>query len=269
MGADQYSRVMGDIQALFRSRLQIQILLALQEGNQTLANLRDKTGSSSQALIPKIRGLESQMLVEQRNYEYILTPLGHVLSERIIDFVSTIGAIRRHKDFWASHDLTGIPANYLSGIGKLVNSEIIFDTTEDVIHVYTLYLKIVKEASYIYGASSVMSPGLAESLAERVIEGIPVELVVNADAAEKLGQEPYLSSMKNLLSYPNFKIWEVRSPLRVGLTVTDKCISLGLYKKDGKMYDSSSDLFSAHKDAIRWGEDLFRYFRDQSDPFMP
>jgi predicted transcriptional regulator len=99
MAADQYTRVMGDIQALFRSRLQIQILLALQEGNQTLAHLREKTGSSSQALIPKIRGLESQMLVEQRNYEYHLTPLGHVLSDKITDFVTTLGH-PKHKGFW-------------------------------------------------------------------------------------------------------------------------------------------------------------------------
>jgi predicted transcriptional regulator len=267
MAADQYTRVMGDIQGLFRSRLQIQILLALQEGNQTLAHLRDKTGSSSQALIPKIRGLESQMLVEQRNYEYLLTPLGQVMSNRIIDFVTTLGVIRKHKDFWAGHDLTGVPAPFLKEIGKLVNSEIIFDTTEDVIHVYTLYLKMVKEASFIRGASSVMSPGLAESIAERVTNGIPVELAVNADAADVLSKEPYLTPIKGLLSYPNFTIWVTRIPLRVGLTVTDKAISLGLYKKDGKMYDSSSDLFSIDPEAIMWGEKLFDYFRSQSDPF--
>ena len=56
---DQYTRIMGDIQALFRSRLQIQILLALADGTKTLSQLRDITGSSSQALIPKIRKLES------------------------------------------------------------------------------------------------------------------------------------------------------------------------------------------------------------------
>jgi predicted transcriptional regulator len=256
---------MGDIQALFRSRLQIQILLALSEGNQTLANLREKTGSSSQALIPKIRGLESQMLLEQRNYEYILTPLGQVLADRITDFVSTIGSIRKHKDFWGSHDLTGIPPQYLSEIGRLVNSEIIFDTSEDVIHVYTLYLKIVREASRIYGVSGVMSPGIAESLSTRAMEGVPVELVVNVDAAGTLSQEPYLTPIKALLNYPHFKIWITRVPLKVGLTVTDKCISLGMFKKDGKMYDSSSDLYSVDPDAIRWGEELFNHYKVQSD----
>lgn len=264
MASDEYTRIMGDIQALFRSRLQIQILLALADGDKTLAQLRDRTGSSSQALIPKIRGLESQMLIEQSNYEYLLTPLGLVLTSRITDFVMTIGSIRRHKDFWATHDLTGIPQEFLFDIGKLLNSELVYDTTEDVIHVYTLYLMMVKEASYIHGASSVMSPGLAEALSTRIAEGIPVELIVSEEAAEKLQQEPYLTPIKQLLSFPNFKILISQVPFKVGLTVTDRRISLGLFKKDGKMYDVGSDLVSVDPDAIAWGEKLFNYFKEHS-----
>jgi predicted transcriptional regulator len=265
MAADQYTKVMGDIQALFRSRLQIQILLALQEGNQTLAHLREKTGSSSQALIPKIRGLESQMLVEQRNYEYLLTPLGHVLSDKITDFVTTLGSIRKHKEFWGSHDLSGIPSDFLFDIGKLLNAELVFDTTEDVIHVYTLFLKIAREASSIHGAASLMSPGMGEALFNRVVAGVPVELVVNQDAADKLHEEPYLSLLQQLGKYPHFKVYLARIPFKVGLTVTDHCVSIGLFKKDGKMYDSGTDLYSEDKDAMVWGEDLFQYFKEQSD----
>jgi predicted transcriptional regulator len=267
MAIDQYTRVMGDIQALFRSRLQIQILLALQEGNQTLANLREITGSSSQALIPKIRGLESQMLVEQRNYEYILTPLGKVMGGRIIDFVATIGSIRKHKDFWATHDLTGIPQEFLFDIGNLLNAELIYDTTEDVIHVYTLFLKILKEAAFIHGAASMMAPGMGEEVFKKVLEGIPVELIVNKEAAGALHMEPYAPLLDQLHDYQNFKIYVAKVPFRVGLTVTDQCVSLGLYNKDGKMYDSGTDLYSVDPAAMGWGERVFNYFKERSDPF--
>ena len=264
MASDDYTRIMGDIQALFRSRLQIQILLALADGDKTLAQLRDRTGSSSQALIPKIRGLESQMLIEQRNYEYLLTPLGLVLTSRITDFVMTIGAIRRHKDFWATHDLTGIPQEFLFDIGKLLNAEIVFDTTEDVIHVYTLFLKILKDAAFIHGAASMMSPGMGEAVFSRVIEGTPVELIVNQEAAGALTMEPYAPFLAQIRNYPNFKIYISQIPFRVGLTVTDKCLSLGLYKKDGKMYDSTTDLFSVDPDARDWGEKVFTYYKENS-----
>ncbi|MDD1707503.1 MAG: DUF1724 domain-containing protein, partial [Methanoregulaceae archaeon] len=105
---------------------------------------------------------------------------------------------------------------------------------------------------------------LADALSSRITEGIPVELVVNNEAAEKLREEPYAASMKQLLSYPNFKIHVSKVPFRVGLTVTDKCISLGLFKRDGKMYDVGSDLVSVEPDAIEWGEKLFKHFKDQS-----
>jgi predicted transcriptional regulator len=266
MAVDHYTRIMGDIQALFRSRLQIQILLALADGTKTLANLRDVTGSSSQALIPKIRGLESQMLIEQRNYEYHLTPLGQVLTLRITDFVNTIGSIRKHKDFWATHDLTGIPPEFLFDIGKLLNADLVSDTTEDVIHIYTLFLNIVKDAAFIHGAASIMSPGMGESLFNRVIEGIPVELIVNEEAAEKLCGDPYAPMLKQLSDYPHFKIFVAQIPFKIGLTITDKCVSLGLFRKDGKMYDSGTDLYSVNPDAMAWGERVFTYFKENSVP---
>ncbi|MCK9278083.1 MAG: hypothetical protein M0P22_08360, partial [Methanoculleus sp.] len=54
-----YNECRDDIQAIFRSRLLTQILIALGSGSKPLSALRDVTGSSSQALIPKIRQLEA------------------------------------------------------------------------------------------------------------------------------------------------------------------------------------------------------------------
>jgi predicted transcriptional regulator len=178
----------------------------------------------------------------------------------------TIGSIRRHKDFWGSHDLTGIPQEFLFDIGKLINSELVYDTTEDVVHVYTLFLKILKEAAFIHGAASMMSPGMGEAVFARVLEGIPVDLIVNQEAAEALQKEPYASALTQLLKFPNFKIYVAQVPFRIGLTITDKCVSIGLFKKDGKMYDSGSDLFSTDPAAMAWGEKIFIHFKENSVP---
>ena len=43
------------IQSIYGSRLMIQILLSVEEGGTPLSTLREITGSTSQALIPKIR----------------------------------------------------------------------------------------------------------------------------------------------------------------------------------------------------------------------
>jgi predicted transcriptional regulator len=252
------------IHSIYSSRLKVQILLALNQGNASLAHLRAVTGSTSQALIPKIRTLESQVLVEALNYEYHLTPLGKVVAGNVQDYVALMGGIGRHTGFWASHDLSGLPEEFLKTLGDLHEGAVKSDTTTDMFFVYSHYLEILKDARYIHGISSVASPGLASFLAEKVAEGVPVELVVNEEVISLLMQDPYASNMKELSGFPNFEIWVTAELLHIGLTVTDRHLSMGLYHKDQKLYDSASDLFSEDPDAIAWAERLFQYYKDRS-----
>ena len=261
---DSYEQYQKSIHSIFSSRLKIQILLTLLSEHPPLSRLREITGSTSQALIPKIRSLESQSLIESKNYEYSLTPLGKAVAGEVSDFVTLMSGITCHKEFWAIHDLSGIPDEFLKRIGELQDSEVKLDTQVDIMHVYSHFLKIVREAAYIHGISSIMSPGLAETVAERVVAGVPVELVVSRQVTSLLGQEPYIGQIKQLLGFRNFKIWVTGEDLKVGITVTDKHLSVGLFKIDSSLYDSSTDLFSQVAEAITWGEDLFRYYRDRS-----
>jgi predicted transcriptional regulator len=259
-----YDRHKQPIHSIYSSRLKIQILLTLLHNNASLSQLREVTGSTSQALIPKIRNLEKQGLIEAVNYEYHLTPLGRVVAMNVEGFVQLIGGISQHHTFLTNHDLSDLPVPFLSSIGALYNSEPKQDTTTDMFYVYSHYLEILKDATYIHGISSVASPGLAQFIAEKVITGIPVELVVNHEVIELLSKEPYASNMQGLAGFPNFSIWVTVEKLRVGLTVTDKYLSLGLFKKGTNLYDSSSDLFSSDLHSVEWGETLFKYYKDRS-----
>ena len=66
-----YERHKQPIHSLYSSRLKIQILLTLLHNKASLSRLREVTGSTSQALIPKIRNLEKQGLIEAVNYEVL------------------------------------------------------------------------------------------------------------------------------------------------------------------------------------------------------
>ncbi|MEN6396721.1 MAG: hypothetical protein ABFC78_09590, partial [Methanoregula sp.] len=59
---DIYNTTYKQVQSLFSSRLKIQILLSVASGPRQLSQLRDVTGSVSQAIIPKIRSLERRAL---------------------------------------------------------------------------------------------------------------------------------------------------------------------------------------------------------------
>ena len=261
---ESYDKHQKIIHSIFSSRLKIQILLTLQDERPSLSRLREVTGSISQALIPKIRSLENQMLLQSKNYEYVLTPLGKIVADSVTRFINIMAGIDHHRSFWESHDLSGIPMEYLARIGDLQDSEVELDTQVEVLHVYSHFLKIVREGSHIHGISSIMSPGVAENVAVRVVEGIPVELVVNEDVVAMLGKEPYISQVQQLANFENFKLYVIQGELKIGVTVTDKYLSLGLYRNDGKIYDSSTDLSSSDPRAIAWGEDVFSYYRDRA-----
>jgi predicted transcriptional regulator len=252
------------IQSVYSSRLKVQILLSVAQGPKLLSELRDVTGSTSQAIIPKIRGLERLSLIEPWEHGYTITPVGRILATKIGDFIMTIGELMQHREFWANHDIEGIPQPFLSHIGDLFGSEVKFDTTEDMFHVYSHFVTILQQAKFIHGISSVMSTAVADVLSERIINNVPVELVVNRSVAEALKQEPFLSKIKMLIPFEHFKIWIVDEPLHLGITVTDKHLSLGLNKTINAVYDSSADMYSSDPRALEWAEKLFQYYRDRA-----
>jgi predicted transcriptional regulator len=261
---DVYNNTYKLIQSIFSSRLKIQILLTVAKGPKQLSELREVTGSTSQAIIPKIRSLERLSLIEQRDRGYSITPIGRILASKIGDFVMTIGELMQHREFWATHDIEGIPKPFLDQIGDLMDSEVKFDTTDNMFHVYSHFLAILQQAGYIHGISSVMSPAVADVLSDQVIAGVPVELVVSRKVVEGLMQEPFLSKIQLLKPYKNFKIWVIDEPLHLGITVTDKHLSLGLNKTINNVYDSSADMYSSDPKAREWAERLFQYYLNRA-----
>jgi predicted transcriptional regulator len=263
MSVDHYSRSMGDIQALFRSRLQIQILLSLADGNKTLAQLRDITGSSSQALIPRIRRLESSNLMAISDYEYHLSPIGDLLTKKMQDIILFKLVTTKHKSFWDQHFSDEIPEEFLSTIGDLYISEIIADTNVEIFNVYFNFLKIIQEAEQIYILTPISSLAHMHAVMKRISEGAYVETLVGKDLFEQLSTSPDFDKIHELSTHTKSKIFVLDKPPRLGLTVTDKHISLGLYKNDG-IFDTTTDLFSVDEKAINWGRRLYQHYRDDA-----
>jgi predicted transcriptional regulator len=260
-----YNQIREEIQTLFRSRLQTQIMLSLGEGKKQLYELRELTGSSSQAIIPKIRQLETAHYVESVGGEYMLTPLGNVVVPAMENLVRLLAIASKHNAFWAEHDLESIPISLLNDIGVLYNAEVVKDTDANIFNVYSQFLQIVNEASWIHGLSSVMSPTIANVIEQQVYAGTAVELVVSGDIVTQLQQEPFNQSMKKLSEHPNFTVLLARQPFKLGMTVTDRCLSLGLYKRNKSSYDTSTDLVSYDEKAIDWGEQLYQCYRDGAE----
>jgi len=262
-----YNNNQEEIQGIFRSRLITQILLALGEGSKPLSELREITGSSSQAIIPKIRTLESMNFIESQKEGYSLTTIGAILEKKIEQLVMIVGTSDSKREFWCAHDTGSIPFELLEEIGDLYNSEIIRDIDENILSVYSLFLKILNEAEAVYAVSSIMSPAHADAIRNTVQRNIPIELIVTPDIIKTMTGEPYISTMKSISEFDNFRVFVFPEQIKIGMTATDKFLSLGLYSHENECYDSSSDLVSDDQTAIGWSRKLFDYYKSKSSEF--
>jgi predicted transcriptional regulator len=264
-----YDAMMEEVQSVYRSRLQIQILLSLNEGNRTLSYLREVTGSTSQALIPKIRILESAGYVTMVNYDYCLTPVGRIVAARIRDYIVTVGIVRKHQAFFASHSLDGIPSPLLMEIGDLYDSEVISDTNAEIFNVFFNFVRMVNEGERIAILSPISSPAHTEAIAKRIGEGTPVEMVIDAVLARQLAKPGYIEKVAPVLeTAKNLSVLVTNERIPVGLTVTVKCISLGLFREDGVTFDTTTDLFSRDPAAVLWGRRVFDYYKQDAVPLQ-
>ena len=146
-----YKNMNDDVQAIYRSRLLTEIFLSLNESSKKLLQLREITGSTSQALIPKLRKLEADHLIETKGHEYFLTPAGKIIASGVADSFVTYWTIDKFKHFWLRHYLEGIPNPLLKEIGCLYESEVLRDRGIKVLKAYSNQLKMIKEADNIYG----------------------------------------------------------------------------------------------------------------------
>ncbi|MDN7013504.1 DUF1724 domain-containing protein [Methanoculleus sp. FWC-SCC3] len=259
-----YTEFHDDVQAIFRSRLLTQVMIALGSGSKPLSTLRDITGSSSQALIPKIRQLEALHYVESIRGDYALTAMGRLVEPEIERLVTLMGALQRHRDFWIEHEIEGIPPELLNNLECLYHTEAVKNIEEDVFAVYAAFHAILRKASWIHSVSSIMSPLLADEVKGIVMEGRPAELIVTEELARRLDDEPYSAMLEPLSRYANFKIYVSPSPIRLGLTVSDGYLSLGLYRRDTGKYDAATDLVGTDAAAVSWGERLFQHYKVDS-----
>ncbi len=262
---DSYNIIRGDLDKIFRSRLTIQTLLSLDQGGKSLTELREITGSSSQALIPIIRKLELNNLIVRVSEGYCLTPVGQIMNIKINDVFSFLSVISTYKSYFKDHYLEAIPLEFLQEIEKLNDSYLLSDTQVEIFAVYSNFLKIVAEAKWIYGISSIMSLGHAEAIAKRVKEGIVVDLVVDNAVMDQLRSDPYNGLINEIAKYSNFKIFLYKNKLNLGIILSNSTLSLGLYKADKITYDTTMDILSKNPTAIAWGERVFNYFKEKSE----
>lgn len=180
---------------------------------------------------------------------------------RFVDFIT------ENRVYLNLHRLDLLPEFAINTLYKLMPAGLYCDPPVNFKQSFNFYIDILGEAERIKGVSTWAKSEIAGVMVQKLQEGVPVDLVIAPElAVEMLSNEPYSDLAKQVADISWLSVRIACCRIGTGMTVTDKCLSVGFFLEDGLTYDSVFDFICRSDDAINWGEELFAYYHRNSIP---
>lgn len=254
----------GLLSLLAFSEIRKEIILLIHQKPRTLTELKEHLELTSPVVIPELKKIEEKNLIHKEKEKYHLTEEGEAITEHFLRLYKTLRIFEENESFWKEHDLSGIPKKFLMRIHELGNYKILLSTPTDIYKPHNEYVKCLLKSEWIRGVSPILHldyPKLFAALAEN---GIDISLIVNREVFEKIKKE-HKKELQKYLNQRNAKLRVSDGNIKVAFTVTNALLSLGFFRADTGNYDLHSDLVGSEPTAIKWGEDLFKYYERRSE----
>ena len=265
-----YKKVEKNLRFLTSSGLRNKIILSLSDGMKDLEDIKTETGSDSSTIIHAVRDMEQEKLIIEIKEGYHLTPVGKILSLKLLDLVKTLYTLEKHQDFWLNHDINGIPDEFLERIHELKEYDIISSSPKNIWRSFSMYLELVRKAKEFRGVSPIFHPDFVTIIEKLAKKKIDIHIIVTDDILDSILRTLDTRQRKVLLEIlktDNFGLWITDLNPRVAFTVTNSTLSLALFSKDGT-FDTSHNLISKYNQSLKWGRELFDYYLKESRRVM-
>ena len=111
-----------------------------------------------------------------------------------------------------------------------------------------------------------MHPEYPKLIRRLILKGVKVELLVSKGILESFVRDIGRDVVKKGLADGNFSLKYLEEDIKIALAISNKFVSVGLFKMDGT-YDQNRLLLSDKQKAIDWGLNLFKSYDDNGMPF--
>lgn len=248
-----------DVKYILTSSMRAKLLLAVYEIPKNLDELRNELKKPSATILHGLKELETINLVRKAQKYYELTSNGYLLTTNMIKLIENWYALGKSEEFWDNHDLSGIPDDIIKNIYLLKNAEYVNSTTSDLSIAFNSYIDMISKADKL----QIILPIYSENHFKHIID------LLNKNKLDELSlilsDEIYNSINNNelfkeeLLENKKVKLNVIKHNLKIFLTSSDEFMSLTLFFKDGH-YDDSQILIGKDKNALKWAENLMKYY---------
>jgi len=237
------------------------ILFQLEESPKTLSEIKDFFQVKSPEILPRLKEMEDANMIVKQDGMYRLTSLGKVSAIYYRPFLDTLTSIEANEDFWRNHDLDAIPDTLLNRILELKDCRVVRNEHEHIYDSHKSFMDNVMSSTYFMGFASIFLPSFPKMFLEMARENIPVSLIITPNVFFKVKNE-HSAEIEEFVKYKHTS-FHVYDNAKVSFAVTDRFLSLSLFFKNGT-FDPRSDLVGFDSSSIKWGEDLFKHYKENS-----
>jgi predicted transcriptional regulator len=245
-----------DYLAPLRSEIKLAVIAELLEGDKRLAELAQKIDTRQTTISHILKEFETLAFIKKSGGLYSLTPLGQIEAKICKATLAGTRVVKKYKDFWLTHDVSGLPDQSISAIGALDDSVIVTSADVDLQKVHKTFINdVLSMSTNIKGISPIFHPDYIEVLKKVLKSGGQIDLIVNSEVLQKALMSKDAAEIQPYIADQKLRVY-LNDNLKFSLTVTENCISLGLFNLSG-MYDYLSDLQCKTSEGIEWGKNLF------------
>lgn len=238
------------------------LLMLLAKGPQEWDDIKRILNVTSTGMLPQIKILEEEKLIERDGRRFFLTPVGKVLTTQMEPLISTMEVLDKNRKFWHDHDLSVLPLDILLHIRELGDYRIIENPDVELFDVNT-FLKNISTSKVLKGISHTVHPRYPSFFLSLAQKGVETSLILTPDVFRVI-KEKYRDMLEEWLECKNAHLFVPREDIRFSFVVTDTYFSISLFYTSG-IFDSKNDCVSFDPSARVWGNRIFDYFRNQSE----
>jgi predicted transcriptional regulator len=237
------------------------LLILLNSGPKEWDDIKKILNVTSTGMLPQIKILEEEHLIERDGRKFSLTPEGKVLATQMEPLIRTMEIFDKNRKFWQEHNLGALPLEILMDIRELGDYQILENTDEEIFDINT-FLKNISHSTTIKGISHTVHPKYPNFFLNLAKKGAESSLILTP-GVYRVVKEKYRDLLEEWLEYKNAHLYVPARDIKFSYVVSDSYFSISLFYNSG-VFDSKNDVVSFDPSARKWGDRIFSYYLKQS-----
>lgn len=259
-----YEEVKEDLKFVSSSTVRTKIIISLTKGTTKLKDLKEDLGIDSSSILHAMKKLEDKDLIYKKDDEYLISQTGVVIGLKLIDIIKLLFIFKDNEDLMFDSD---VPQSIVSEFKDLHFSDFILPKTADFSFA-DYFSNYISESDNIRAVAPICNTNIIETCKMIVEKGKKLDVIINPSVFKK--SREYLDAdvfqqLIDSIKEKNINLWTIEQDLNISFFITDKFVVLGFLITDGNEF-TLKDMISYHPNAIEWGNRLFNFYLESSDP---